>query len=100
LQIVLSCWESLFIGIGLFGNLILLNARIPHNRDMTTYRLYAKASLRGIAGELPLLREADYPDDGEARAAFWPEIMKLFSDAYAVSVSIRKDLNGVEAVVL
>jgi hypothetical protein len=67
---------------------------------MTTYRLYVKAGLRGVAGELPLLREADYPDDGEARAAFMPEIMKLFSNAYAVSASIRKVLNGVEAVVL
>lgn len=67
---------------------------------MTTYRLYAEPALRGITGKYSLKKEGEFSDDGEARAAFWPVIMILFSDAYAVSVRITKIVGDGEETVL
>lgn len=67
---------------------------------MTTYRLYLESRMTGLTETLPLKREAEFASDGEARAAFMPDIMASFADAYSVSVTIKKIVDGKEEKVL
>jgi hypothetical protein len=69
---------------------------------MTTYRLYTDSSLKGLTGKFSLAKEAEYPDDSAARSELIGEALfgGALSEAYAVSISIRKVVGDAEEKVL